>query len=228
MMKYKSNIIGAFVSLGILTAFIIVFNKLDLAHKLDLNGIIQYVSSKGKFGQVTFLLLWIVKPLFMVIPSSVFSIAGGTLFGPLQGFILNMIGFFLSGTFAFYISRLLGKRYIERIIKGNMLKIYKGIEKDGFKIIFLFRFPPIFPYDIFSITAGITRIKYRSFIFGSLLGVIPETICYSFVGNSIESGSLLRLLLSVLSMLIVMLITICFFSRMKNAVSIDEEEKVEI
>ena len=42
-------------------------------------------------------------------------------FGPIKGFLLTMFGFFLSGTVAFYISRFLGKDFVESIIGGNVM-----------------------------------------------------------------------------------------------------------
>jgi uncharacterized membrane protein YdjX (TVP38/TMEM64 family) len=222
-MKFKSNIVHAFLSLGILTAFIVAVNNLDLAHRFDLEGLIGYVSRKGKFGEITFLLIFGLKPLAMILPSNVFAIAAGTLFGPLKGFFLNMIGFFLSATVGFFLSRMLGTGVINKLTKGKLLKFDKGIEKNGFKIMALLRFPPIFPYDIVSMTAGVTKIKYSKFILGSVIGIIPENICYSLMGKSIEEGSSLKLVIPFISMVLILIITMYLFKKMKDAVPLEEE-----
>ena len=183
VLKYKSIILKATLSLLILVIVFILLNALKHMTGFNIDNVVSYVSSKGKFGKLVFILIYTLKPVLLFIPSSVISVAGGILFGPIQGFILNMIGFFLSGTFAFYLSRFLGKSFVDKILRGRAIELDKGIEKNGTKIMFMFRLPPIFPFDAVSYAAGITSIKYRSFMVGSLLGVMAETICYSYLGK---------------------------------------------
>lgn len=212
-MKLKSHIINASISLLILFVFIIIIIKYHLIDMMNLNGIIDYVSSKGQFSEVAFIFLFSVKPILFIVPASMFSIASGTLFGPIKGFILSMIGFATSGTFAFYLSRILGKNYVHRMEKGKLLKIDKGIEDNGFMVIFMLRFPPIFPYDIVSTTAGMTRVRYSQFILGSILGVIPETLCYSFIGKSLRDSSIHNTILLFFVMILILIMTIFIYKK---------------
>jgi uncharacterized membrane protein YdjX (TVP38/TMEM64 family) len=215
-MKLKSNITQACISLLILFLFIMIIDKYNLFDRMNLNGIIEYVSSKGNFSEVTFIFLFAIKPVLLIVPSSIFSIASGMLFGPIKGFILSMIGFAASGTTAFYLSRLLGKSYVDKLVKGKLLKLDEGIEHNGFKVIFMIRFPPIFPYDIVSITAGITRVKYSKFILGSVLGVIPETLCYAFIGKSLTSSSTFSVVLPFLFMILILIVTLFIYKKSKE------------
>ena len=136
---------------------------------LNIATLVNYLRNYGQYAAICFLIICGLKPLMLFLPAAMFSVVGGILFGPFKGFILNMTGFFLSGTLAFYLSRFLGKSTIDKILK----------------ILFLLRLPPILPYDPLSYTCGLTKIKYRDFIVASLLGVIPETLCYSFMGQNI-------------------------------------------
>lgn len=153
--------------------------------KMDIELLLSFIIKYGKYAVICFLVLCTLKPLLIFIPTTIFSIAGGILFGPIKGFILNMTGFFFSGTLAFSIARFWGQSKINNILKGRAAKVNTNLERNGFKILFLLRLPPILPYDPLSYTCGLSKIKYRDFILASLLGVIPETICYSIMGKNI-------------------------------------------
>ena len=46
-----------------------------------------------------------------------------SVFGSIKAFILTMIGFFISGTVAFYLARFLGKDFVESIIGDKLIKL---------------------------------------------------------------------------------------------------------
>lgn len=151
----------------------------------SLSSLLDYVRSYGKYAAICFIIIFSLKPLMLFIPSAMLSVASGILFGPIKGFIINMIGFFISGTLAFFLSRFLGKEFVDKILKNKALNMNNNMEKKGFKILFLLRLPPVLPYDPLSYTCGLTKINYKAFIMASLLGVVPETLCYSYMGENI-------------------------------------------
>jgi uncharacterized membrane protein YdjX (TVP38/TMEM64 family) len=226
-MKFRSNImkslLKSILSIVLIAILILLANKFKLTDNLNFGTIVKRVSKNRKYDELYFLIICSLRPILVVVPSSIVSIAGGTLFGPIKGFILNMLGFFLSGTIAFYISRLLGKEFIDRIIKGKVLQFDNGLEKNGFKIIFLFRFPPIFHYDIFSFAAGLTKVKYKDYIAGSLLGVIPETICYSYMGQELGEPVTYKLFLIVSVIIAITIITTFIFIKDKHIKSMNKD-----
>ena len=131
--------------------------------------------------------LFLIKPIFVILPANVIAILAGVVFGPVKGFFLSIIGLFISGTVAFYISRCLGKDFVEGILGKRLLKLDNDLEEKGFKILLLLRLPPILPFDPLSYGCGLSKIKYRDFILASLLGVMPETLCYSIMGKNFHN-----------------------------------------
>lgn len=157
-----------------------------MLHKLkNLPELIEFLRRKNKSASCIFLASFSLKPFLLVFPSAVMSVAAGILFGPVKGFLINMLGFFISGTVAFYLSRILGKDVVDKILKDRALKQKFNLKERGFLILLLLRLPPILPYDPLSYACGLTDIKYTSFIGASLIGVVPETLCYSIMGESV-------------------------------------------
>ena len=164
-----------------------VFSNWKTIRQLDIQKLLQYLESIGPIAIVVYLAMYVIKPFFIVIPANVLALGGGIVFGPFKGFLLTMVGFLISGTIAFYISRFLGKDFVESIIGKKLMSLDNNMEKNGFKILFLLRLPPILPFDLLSYACGLTKIKYLDFIIASLIGVIPETICYSIIGREAQN-----------------------------------------
>ncbi|MCR1935208.1 TVP38/TMEM64 family protein [Clostridium tepidum] len=183
--------------------------------KMNIRHTVKYIRRCGKFSSICFLLVYALKPLVLIVPASMLSLVGGILFGPVKGFIFNMLGFFLSGSLAFWLSRILGKSFVDKILKGKAVELDNNIGKQGFKIIFLLRFPPIFPFDPLSYAAGLTKMKYKDFILGSLLGVIPETLCYSYMGRNVMNPLTSKFIVPVILVILTTVIGIYVYKKSK-------------
>ena len=190
-----------FLVLVTICLFILVKN-LDFVKSLDFEKISKFIEEKGTFSSLIYVAIFILKPFFVVIPTNLIAIVGGTLFGPVKGFLLTMLGFFISGTIAFYTSRFLGRDFVEGIIGNRFIKLDENIEKNGFKILFFLRLPPILPYDPLSYACGFTKINYKDFILASLLGVVPETMCYSILGRSFSNPFSIQCLIPIAILII--------------------------
>ena len=187
-----------FLTLIFVALIIIIVNVKYLKGKLSIEAIANIIKSNGAFSSVIYLIIFAIKPIFVIIPSNIISVAAGNVFGSVWGFVLTMIGYYISATVAFYISRFLGRSFIEELVGDKFIKLDNNLEEKGFKILFLLRLPPILPYDALSYTCGLTKIKYKDFILASVLGVVPETICYSILGTSFKHPLSARFILPII------------------------------
>ena len=127
-----------------------------------------------------------------------------------------MTGFFISGTISFYISRYLGRGFVEGIVGDKFIKLDTNLKENGFKIILCLRLPPILPYDPLSYTCGLTNVSYRSFITASLIGVIPETLCYSIIADNFTSPLSPQFIIPVIFLIIAIASAAFFINYGKN------------
>jgi len=68
--------------------------------------------------------------------------------------------------------------------KGSIEKMRRGVEKDVFNYLLILRLIPIFPFFIINIAAGMFGVKFRDFFWATLLGIIPGSVVYVWVGTS--------------------------------------------
>lgn len=215
-MNKKDKIKLIIMVLLITFSVIIVSMNWGTITNLNVDDVTEFLQDKGGFASIVFLGIYMCKPIFIVIPAAIVSFVGGIVFGPTKGFVLNMIGFFLSGTLAFYLARFLGKDFVHRVLKGKILEISDNMETKGFKILFILRLPPILPYDPLSYTCGLTEIKYKDFILASLLGVVPETLCYSIMGRSIFEPLSWKFILPIIILVVGVATSGYIFSKRHN------------
>lgn len=204
-----------FIALISLIIFGLYKSGIDLRH-LDINTLVKYIRNCGRYKIMCFIAICALKPLMVFLPAAMFSIVGGIIFGSIEGFMLNMLGFFLSGTIAFFISRYLGKNVVDKIVRGKALKLNSNLERNGFKILFLLRLPPVLPYDPLSYACGLTKMKYWDFIFASVLGVVPETFCYSYMGQNILSPFSPKFIIPLVIIIIATVTSTIVFKKANN------------
>lgn len=141
-------------------------------------GLRDYINSCGISGPIVYMIM------FSLIPSgSIIAIAGGMVFGMYFGSLYTIIGAILGATVAFYISRLLGRGFVEKLIGGKIQQIDEGIEKGGFIIVLILRLIPIIPFNVISYGAGLTRIKYWDYILSTMIGIIPGVLVFTNLGD---------------------------------------------
>ena len=185
-MKDKTRkVLKAILILCISMFFIYLIFKYKVFFKyINIRSLRKYILSFGPLAPLALLLIYSLKPLVVVFPAVLLTVIAGNIFGPIKGFSLTMAGVFFSATLAFYLSKSLGKSFVDKITRGKLLKLDDNIETYGFKIIFLMRLSTLFPIDPLSYASGLTKMKYTDFIFGTLLGLAPEMLAYSYLGQS--------------------------------------------
>ncbi len=173
---------------SILSRLIILAGIGVLAWYLNRTGLLertlQGIESLGNWGPAVFVLVYATPCIFFV-PSVVFTFSGGVLFGFWRGALLSLVGTGLGSVGAFLIGRYLARGAVEKSFASNreFASLARAAESRGWKIVALARLSPIFPFSIGNYAFGITRIPALHYFGASLLGTIPSTSVYTYVGT---------------------------------------------
>ncbi len=145
----------------------------------------EWILSFGMWAPILYIVLYTVRPLIFF-PASVLSITGGLAFGALMGTVYTVIGATLGAVVAFLVAKKLGKGVIKNSA-GKVDQIQQQLEKNGFIYVLIFRLLPIFNFDLISYAAGLSKVRLLPFFLATLIGIIPGTFAYNFLGSSIVS-----------------------------------------
>jgi len=142
------------------------------------------VLSWGAWGPIIYMLLYAIGPSFLV-PGAVMTVAAGLAFGVWWGSVWSLIGADTGAMVAFGAGRFLGKSFVERTMGVRLQGMLKRLERNGFYLTLYLRLVPVIPYNAFNLLAGASPIRFRDYFWASVLGMIPGTVLFALLGDSL-------------------------------------------
>ena len=152
-----------------------------------LQNALTWVESLGSIAPIAFIVLYNVATV-LLIPGSVLTLGSGVLFGLFWGSLYVFFAATLGATLAFWLGRNVARDWVSKKISAypKFAAIDKAVAKEGFKIVFLTRLSPLFPFNLLNYAFGITQVSLKDYVLGSV-GMIPGTILYVYIGSLLGS-----------------------------------------
>jgi pyruvate/2-oxoglutarate dehydrogenase complex dihydrolipoamide dehydrogenase (E3) component/uncharacterized membrane protein YdjX (TVP38/TMEM64 family) len=113
------------------------------------------------------------------------TLAGGAVFGLVEGLLLVSFASSLGATLAFLTSRFLLRDWVQQRFGERLRAINAGVEKGGAFYLFTLRLVPVFPFFIINLLMGLTPIKTRTFYWVSQIGMLAGTLVYVNAGTQL-------------------------------------------
>jgi uncharacterized membrane protein YdjX (TVP38/TMEM64 family) len=129
-----------------------------------------------------------------------------------------MIGNTLSFVILFYLTRWLGRDYVE-IYEDKNLKLKSldfKVRKNAFLYIFLLRLFFIIPPEAVNVFAGLSRMRFKDYLTASVLGTIPVVIFSIALVKSYQMKNFQLLLISVIIFALCMIIPLIFIKGLRK------------
>jgi uncharacterized membrane protein YdjX (TVP38/TMEM64 family) len=139
------------------------------------------VRDLGPWTPLVHIALFALATLLFV-PGALFGLAGGALFGPVWGTILNLVGATLGATAAFLVGRYLAGDWVRRRAGPRLARLIAGVEAEGWRFVAFVRLVPLFPFNLTNYALGLTRIPLTNYILASLVCMAPGTLAYTWLG----------------------------------------------
>lgn len=143
----------------------------------------QIIVAYGVWGPAVILGIYLLRSVLFFIPTTILAIVTGTLYGPVWGSLLNLLGENITANAAFALSRILGRRFVRTHERGWVKKYDDLLREEGFFAV-LFMRSLYFPFDLVNYGSGMSGIIYRQYFFGSLLGLIPPIVTFTVLGDA--------------------------------------------
>jgi uncharacterized membrane protein YdjX (TVP38/TMEM64 family) len=176
--------IGVIVAAGLLAGLLL----LPVNHWALL--LVEWIRGAGALGVVVYALAYILATL-LLLPGSVLTLGAGFAYGPVWGTLLVSPVSVLAATLAFVLGRTLARNWVSRRVEQQprFAAISEAIGESGFKIVFLLRLSPIFPFNLLNYALGLTRVRLRDYLTASLVGMLPGTFLYVYLGSLVTNAS---------------------------------------
>lgn len=177
---------GVGLLLGLLLA-VWVLRNVPVAESIGVAQ--QRIGQMELWGPALYPLLYALCNV-LLLPGGVIAMGGGLFFGLWWGFALVLTGNVIGAAIAFFISRKLGRGWIEKRFfrHHKWVVIDELIARDGWKIIFLSQVHPLFPSSLLNYLYGITRIRCGTCLLWVALGQAPGLFLYAYLGTLAQLG----------------------------------------
>jgi len=127
----------------------------------------RFIKGFGMWAALVFILIQIVQVTVPFLTTSVASVAGILIFGPLVGLLYNYIGICTGSTIAFILSKKYGSCFVKGIVGDKSFDKYISWVDRGKKFDNLFAlaiFSPLAPDNLLCYIAGLTKMPLKKFI----------------------------------------------------------------
>jgi uncharacterized membrane protein YdjX (TVP38/TMEM64 family) len=118
----------------------------------------------------------VVVGLQIAIPQLLLVPVGVIVLGPWAGFAVVYLGTLVGAVIGYLIGRHLGRRPIRRLYGPRMKRLSRSLAKRGVRSMIVVNMLPIVSQTLINLAAGTTHIRFRDFLLGTAIGIMPPTL----------------------------------------------------
>ncbi len=168
----------------------------------DVEALKAFLLSFGAWAPVMSFLLMVLQALIAPLPAFVLTLTNGLLFGAFWGSVLSWGSAMAAAALCFGLSRLLGRRSVEKFVGPSALaRADVFFARYGKHAVLVARLLPWISFDLVSYGAGLTPIGFWGFWAMTGIGQLPATLFYTYLGE--QAGRSIRAVFFILSSLFV-------------------------
>ncbi|MCX7339904.1 MAG: VTT domain-containing protein [Hyphomicrobiales bacterium] len=148
-------------------------------HRATLTG---YVEQHAVLAALMFAAVYAVAVALSLPGATVLTLAGGFLFGPLLGTVLNVLGATTGAVLVFVFARaLFGGNVLDRF-GDRAVRLGANIKANAWSYLLVLRLAPLFPFFLVNLVPAFVGVKLPVFAATTLLGIIPGTAVFTTAG----------------------------------------------
>jgi uncharacterized membrane protein YdjX (TVP38/TMEM64 family)/rhodanese-related sulfurtransferase len=195
--------------------------------RFDVASIEAWLEDAGPLAPLLFIGLYALAAV-LFLPGTVFTLAGGALFGPVLGTLWNLAGATLGAALAFLVSRHLASGWVAAHSGQLLGRLVRGVESEGWRFVAFVRLVP-FPYNLVNYALGLTRIPFGQYTLTTFFAMLPACVAFTYLGyagrEALAGGEgLVRKLVLALALLAMALFLPRLISRMRRGGSLNVDE----
>ena len=148
----------------------------------------KFLQNLGPYSPAVFVLLQVLQVIAAPFPGELTGVAGGFVYGETFGFLLSTVGLSLGSWVAFELASILGRPFVERFVRGEVLEKFNFLTtRTGTLICFVLFLFPGFPKDYLCYVLGLSRMRLSTFLLVSVVGRLPGTYLLTMQGATIRN-----------------------------------------
>ena len=171
--------------LAVLMWVCIVALLITFRAQISVETITSFAPQQPVFSVLAILLLYMFHTLSIVFPLKLVQLAAGVLFPIPAAIAVNLAGIAVSSAVGYGMGAFLGRDAAETLIQKNprLTRLIAQQNSDVMFFAFFLRSLVFLPLDVVSMYFGASKSDFKKYMAGSLLGMLPNTIISSVMGD---------------------------------------------
>jgi uncharacterized membrane protein YdjX (TVP38/TMEM64 family) len=132
-------------------------------------------------------LLYVAVVALSLPGAALLSIGGGFIFGWLLSAPVTVLAATAGAAIMFKIVQTSLGATVAARAGPFVKKLSSGFEKDAFNYLLFLRLVPAFPFFAVNAVAGLSRISLKTFVTATLIGIIPGSFAFAWLGRGLDS-----------------------------------------
>lgn len=163
-----------------------LYDYLNLATLKKYQTILFHWTHHYYFQTIVIYFFFYILAVSCAFPSTfLLTMIGGFLFGPMA-FLFAVLSLCIGSSIFFLAVRFAFHDWFLKKSGDWIKKMEKGFLKNSFSYLLILRLIPVFPFWIINIVAALLMVRLPIFVSATLIGVVPTTLVYTFLGNGLH------------------------------------------
>jgi uncharacterized membrane protein YdjX (TVP38/TMEM64 family) len=155
--------------------------------KANRDRLLAFTEANYTSAVLLYILIYCLQTAFSLPGATIFTLAGGFLFGAVLGTLYVNIAATTGATLAFLAARYLLRDWVERKFGNRLGSIQDGFAKNAFSYLLTLRLIPLFPSFLVNLVSGLTRMTVGTFMAATAIGIIPAGFVFANAGRQLGS-----------------------------------------
>ncbi len=182
------------ILLAIVASALAAFFLFDLGRFLTLeslktnrDALLSYYGSHRLIFILGYICVYTLQTALSLPGAAILTLTGGAIFGAVMGTLWVNIGATAGAVLAFLLARTLLRGWVVRSFGTRMESLDRGLKENALSYLLFLRLVPVFPFFLVNLACGITGLSLRTYILGTMVGILPGSFVYANAGASIAS-----------------------------------------
>lgn len=190
----RRNLLRRVVPLGVLLCGLAAFFAFDLDRFVSFQAVSDHrdllqgwVDTHPIATRLGYALAYTISIAFSLPIGLVLTVTGGLFFGLLEGTVITVVAATV-GALAVFLAAKTAIGDSLRARAGPFAKrLEAGFRENALSYLLVLRLVPIFPFWLVNIVPALLNVPTRTFVLGTLVGIIPGTFVFVSVGNGLDT-----------------------------------------
>ena len=169
--------LAAFVALGVALAFS------EMGQSLDPKELAARIRGFGDWGMIAVIALMVLH-CFVPFPAEILALCAGAVYGTGPGTALVWVGAMIGASLSFALSRWLGRPFVDAVLGPDARqRLDRWTVEQGPATLLIARFIPVIAFNLINYAAGLTQVRWMTFLWTTGLGILPLTVLMVWMGE---------------------------------------------